>query len=182
MAVAPGTPPPSQPAWVMRLPVSPRTGRRMVCCDNNAVSNFLFEAARDDVRFVFTSPTVEVHISRQVIDEALNHPDLAVASRQQAWNTLAQLQEAGQLVLSGVTQMLPAQQKTYHALQQQLKVSGLSGTDAFVVADAVVKRIPLLTLEENMPTGLDNALRNIKVRKILTGAGLPTGIADILVA
>jgi hypothetical protein len=153
----------------------------MVCLDNDAVSNFLFETPRQDVLFVFTSPMIEGHISRQVIDEALNHPGLDVARRQQAWTDLARLQDSDQLVLSGVTQMLPAVQNTYRALQQQLQRTGLSRTDAFVVADAVVKRIPLLTLERRMRTGLENALRNLQTRTLLTGAGLPTDINDILV-
>ena len=169
------------PAWFARLPVSGRSGRRTVYADNNVLSNYLFETPTDDARFLFEDNRIQVHLSRQVIDEALNHPGLDVARRQQVWTRLGQLQQSGQVILSGTSAMTPPMLAAYRGLQPLLSRSGLSVEDAAVVADAVVKRVPLYTQERRSRTGLENALRNPAVLAYLRANTLPDTIALILV-
>jgi len=170
------TPPP----WFARLPLSSRTGRRMIALDNNAVSNYFYEAPTTEVRFVFEEPCIQINVGRQVIDEALNHPGLAAARRPQIWAALGELQARGKLILSGTAHMTPNEQTAYRELQRLL-TANLSQPDAFVVADAIVKRIPLLTLERRLRDGLERALRGPAVQTFLTRNRLPNTVAQILV-
>ena len=168
------------PPWFARLPVSRRTGRRTIALDNNAVSNYFFEVPAPEVRFVFEEPSIQIQIGRQVIDEALNHLGLAAARRPQIWTALGDLQARGKLILSGVTQMTAHEQAAYQELQRLLQAN-LSQPDACVVADAIVKQVPLLTLERRLRDGLGRALRGPAVQAFLTGRGLPNTVAQILV-
>jgi hypothetical protein len=168
------------PAWFARLPLSSRSGRRMIALDNNAVSNYFFEAPAPEVRFVFEEPTIQIQIGRQVIDEALNHPGLAGARRPQIWTELGELQARGKLILSGVTHMTGHEQTAYRELQRLLQAN-LSQPDSCVVADAVVKRVPLLTLERRLRDGLDRTLRGPAVQTFLARNRLPNTVAQILV-
>jgi hypothetical protein len=170
----------STPAWFARLPLSSRNGRRMIALDNNAVSNYFYEAPAPDVRFVFEEPSIQIQIGRQVIDEALNHPGLAAERRPQIWAALGALQARGKLILSGVTQMTGHEQTAYRELQRLL-LANLSRPDSAVVADAVVKRVPLLTIERRLRDGVDRALRNAAVQTFLTRNRLPNTAAQILV-
>jgi hypothetical protein len=169
------------PTWLNSLPRSPKSGRRMVAVDNNAISDYYFRTPQPAVRFVFEDSNVELHLCRQVIDEALNHPDLTSASRRQIWTSLAALQAQGKVLLSGTAVMPPQMMSNYRDLQQLLARSGLSREDAFVLADAVVKRVPLLTRDGGARTGAGNALRNREVQRFLTSRGLPNTEAQILV-
>jgi hypothetical protein len=170
------TPPP----WFARLPLSSRSGRRMIALDNNAVSNYFFEVPASEVRFVFEEPSIQIQIGRQVIDEALNHPGLAAARRPQIWTALGELQTRGKLILSGVTHMTAHEQTVYRELQRLLQAN-LSQPDSRVVADAMVKRVPLLTIERRLRDGLERALRGPAVQTYLTRHGLPNTVAQILV-
>jgi len=168
------------PAWFARLPLSRRTGRRTIALDNNAVSNYFFETPTPDVRFAFEEPTIQIQIGRQVIDEALNHPDLAAERRPQIWAALGELQARGKLILSGVTHMTAQEQAAYRDVQRLL-LANLSQPDSRVVADAIVKRVPLLTIERRLRDGLERALRGPAVQTYLTRQGLPNAVAQILV-
>jgi hypothetical protein len=169
------------PSWLDRLPLA--AGKRTVIVDNDVLSSYLFlrPPPTDDVRYLFESGSVRVQCGRQVIDEALNHPGLNPNSRRTAWESLGKLQANGRLFLSGATQMTPAMSAVYAELARLLAATNLSQTDARVLADAIVKRIPLLTLERRSKEGLAKALANAAVQRHLTQHGLPTASAAILV-
>jgi len=169
------------PPWFSSLPQLPG-GMRALCVDNDALSAYFFEASSDpELRAIFESPVIRLQCSRQVIDEALNSPGLAPSARPAIWAALADYQARGRLFLSGTTQMTPAVLAVYNELRGLFSASNLSATDAAVLADAIVKGIPLYTRERRARTGFFNALRNHKVKEFLTGHGLPTQADDVLV-
>ena len=167
------------PPWLDRLPLV--GGKRTVIVDNNVISTYLFRAPTDEVRYLFESGNVRIQCGRQVIDEALNHPGLDVTRRRKAWESLGTLQANGRLLLSGGTQMTPAMNAVYTELARLLAATNLSQPDARVLADAVVKRVPLLTLERRAKEALAKALVNAAVQRFLVEHGLPTSSDAILV-
>jgi hypothetical protein len=62
-----------------------------------------------------------------------------------------------------------------------LLLANLSRPDSRVVADAIVKRVPLLTIERRLRDGLERALRGAAVQTYLTRQGLANTVAQILV-
>jgi hypothetical protein len=169
----------TSPPWLDRLPLA--AGKRTVCVDNDVISSYLFlrPPPTDEIRYLFESGNVRIQCGRQVIDEALNHPGLPAASRRTAWESLGKLQANGRLYLSGATQMTPAMSAVYTELARLLAATNLSQTDARVLADAIVKRIPLLTLERRSKEGLAKALANGAVQRYLTANTLPS-VSDLI--
>ena len=168
------------PTWLTRLPLV--AGKRTVIIDNNVFSAYLFRTpVPDDVRWVFDDPTIRVQCGRQTIDEALNHPELDVARRRRAWEQLERLQASGKLYLSGTTQMTREMSELYSALAKQLAAANLSTADGRVFADAIVKRVPLFTLDKRAKDALARALNNQLVKQFLKAHSLPATVAEIVV-
>jgi hypothetical protein len=134
------------------------------------------EATHPAVARVFEDPLIQIRCGRQVIDEALNNPAKEIGLRRTTWVSFAELQAAGKVLLSGTAHMTPPQIGLYRELHGRLARTGLSSEDALVVADALVKGLPLLTLERRMTTGLQSAMRNQETLQFLQGSGLPQRI------
>jgi len=168
------------PAWASKLPVI--LARPRLAIDNNVLSDFYIrKSANSDLIYIFQSSNIVSCCSRQVINEALNAPELQPATRQQIWDNLGELQNNGRLFLSGLTQMTPEQRETYFNLSELLGSSNLSpGKDANVFADSIVKGLPLYTLERRSIDGMGRALRSSKVSDFLEENGLPTNLEQIV--
>jgi hypothetical protein len=137
----------SIPAWFAKLPAS--RGKKLLAIDNNVISEyFIRKQETPELKFVFEDPGLQIQCSRQVIDEALNHPGLPAVQRPNVWASLTKLQQTGKLFLSGTTQMMPAQLADYKELIRLLQQASVSQEDAAVAADAIVKKIPLLSLDQ----------------------------------
>lgn len=160
-------------SWTTQLPV--RNGKHVLCVDNNVIGNYFSdrEATHAVVNRVFTDPAIQIQCGRQVIDEALNHPGKSVDLRRATWETFARMQARGKVHLSGLATMTPPQRAAYQPVRQAL-TGQLSAQDAAVAADALVKRVPLLTLESRFPAGLQAIAANLAFQRTLTRLGLPT--------
>ena len=145
------------PSWYAKLPTA--RGKKLLAIDNNVISGYFFGQQSDPaLQFIFGDPLLQMQCSRQVIDEALNHPGLAVGRRQQVWTELGELQAKGRLLLSGTSQMAPGALAVYRELARLLEGAKLSKEDAALAADAIVKKVPLLTYDERFKRALDAAL------------------------
>lgn len=194
MTSLPGSPPPwfdRLPAF------RPQPERRVVIVDNQALSYYLLDGRRDppELTFLFEDHRIVAQISRQVIDETLHStgtvdsgmdtdrrgrprrvgpvitgPGLPVALQEKMWLDLASLQARGQVVLSGLTQMTPGQRAQYAELAaviEQVSGRGMGGKDARVAADALVKRIPIFTLDARFRDTFGRVLNEEPLRACL---------------
>jgi len=168
------------PSWYARLPMF--GGKRLLAVDNNVIGAYFFESPTDEVRFAFEEPGLQIQCSRQAIDEALNHPDFRVDRRREMWTRLAELQGRGKVFLSGTSQMTKAQLELYEKLTTLLSNAEVQKKDAPIVADAIVKRIPLLTLDQRLKNAVTSALRNAKVCDFLKDNSLPDSATVIFVS
>lgn len=171
--------PGSAPGWAERLPSNSKH-RLLVAVDNNVLSNYLFEPVKDNVAYLFGDPRIQIQISRQVIDEALNNPVFDGAKRATAWKRLGELQENGKLFLSGTSQMTPGMLSAYKELAELLGKVRVSEEDARVIADAIVKRVPIFTLDDRLIRALRSAFLNREVHAWLAGHALPTNADAVL--
>ncbi len=156
----------SIPAWFAKLP-APR-GKKLLAIDNNVISEyFIRKRETPELKFVFEDPSLQIQCSRRVIDEALNHPSLPAVQMPNVWASLTQLQGTGKLFLSGTTQMAPAQLAEHKELIRLLQQASVRVEDAAVTADAIVKKIPLLRLDQKFKNAMTPALQNPTVRAFL---------------
>ena len=170
----------SIPAWFAKLP-APR-GKKLLAIDNNVISEyFMRKQETPELKSVFEDPSFQIQCSRQVIDEALNHPGLPAAQRPNVWASLTKLQGTGKLFLSGTSQMTPAQLADYKELIRLLQQSSVSMQDAAVAADSIVKKIPLLSFDQKFKNAMTAALQNPAVRTFLKNHSLPDSAALIFV-
>jgi hypothetical protein len=167
------------PAWYAKLPVF--QGKKVLAIDNNTIGAYLFESPNPDVKFAFEEPGLRIQCSRRVIDEALNHPGFQVARRQEAWMRLGELQAMGKVFLSGTSQMTEGQLRAYKELTELLQKAMVQEKDAPIAADAIVKRIPLLTIDQKFKNAVTGALNNSAVRTFLKQNSLPNTAALIFV-
>lgn len=167
------------PEWYARLPVV--KGKKVLAIDSNTIGSYFFENPTPDVRFAFEEPGLQIQCSRKVIDEVLNHPGFHVAKRQEVWTRLAELQARGKVFLSGTSQMTAPQLQAYKELTVLLHNAMVQEKDAPIAADAIVKRIPLLTIDQKFKNAVTAALRNPAVRTFLKQDLLPDTAALIFV-
>ena len=164
------------PSWYYRLPIAPG-GKRALIVDHHVLRGYLLlDAADPALQFVFESGRVQIQIGRQVIDEAVNDPDVAPDRRRIVDEALADLQRRGVLLVTGASQLSPSARRSYNELAVLLRAH-LSAAGALVMADAIVKRIPLLALERRAGA----IVRNDLVQRFLMSHGLPTDPAHILI-
>lgn len=167
------------PRWVSKLPII--LARPRMAIDNNVISDFyLRKKSNPDLTFIFETSNIVCCCSRQVINEALNAPELPSNIRQQIWSSLSDLQTSGKLFLSGFTQMTPTMKETFLELANLLSQSNLSFEDSNVFADAIVKSLPLFTTERRSVDGMTRALRRRQVTNFLEERGLASTIENIV--
>ncbi|WP_426959757.1 hypothetical protein [Muricoccus radiodurans] len=165
------------PAWFNRLPAySRRPGTRLVIVDNQVLSYRLLDGHRDaDYDVLFGDPRVVLQIGRMVIKETLrsvgiedtgmeqdrrgrpvrvgpviHRPGLPIALHRRMWEEQARLQDQGKLVLVGG--FATEQQRILHDRFTALIDAGcnrnMGPKDAHVVAEALVRRIPLFCRDD----------------------------------
>jgi predicted nucleic acid-binding protein len=167
------------PPWFTKLPLS-RMGKRVVIVDNNVLSAYYIERQnKPELQFIFESPHVLIQCSRQVINEALA-PRMSPATRADIWRALAALQAQNRLFFSGTTQMTPQMLTIYNELTRLLRQANVSYEDASIAADAIVKRLPLFTLDRRFKNALAGALRNKGVQAYITSHGLPSLVEEVI--
>ena len=168
------------PAWFNRLPpFGPRPGTRVVIVDNQVLSyRLLDQRSTPDYDFLFEDPRIVLQIGRRVIQETLrsvgvddtgiepdargrpqrvgpviHRPGLPLHLHTMMWAGQARLQDEGKLILLGA--MFPAQAIVYDRLLRTIEVAcgrRVGGKDASVLADALVRGIPLYTDDGNCRT------------------------------
>ncbi|HEY0419903.1 MAG TPA: hypothetical protein VGC80_10320, partial [Acetobacteraceae bacterium] len=164
------------PAWLADLPeFGPRPGAKVVIVDNQVLSFRLLDGRSDAVfDFLFQDPRIVLQIGDQVINETLNsvgiddkgtepdrrgrpvqvgpatyRPGLPLALHQRMWEGQAALQAQGKLVLNRA--MLPSQRIAYYKLASLTENAcgrRMGPKDARMVADALVRRIPVFTADQ----------------------------------
>lgn len=193
---------PGTPSWFARLPnYSRRPDTKVVIVDNQVLSYRLLDGRTDaDYDFLFLDPRVVMQIGRQVIDETLHsvgiddrgiepdrrgrpirvgpetyRPGLPLALHQRMWEGQAQLQQQGKLILVG-SFANPHQRMSYERLATLIHAAcgrNMGPKDARVVADAMVRRIPLYCGDGRARHALSAGLsRDVVLNTELRGASL----------
>jgi hypothetical protein len=197
------------PAWFARLPpFPPRPERSVVIVDSQAMSYRLLDGRRTpDYDFLFEDPRVVIQIGRRVIQETLRsvgvedtgierdargnpirvspevlRPGLPGPLNQRMWQQQARLQALGKLVLVGA--MLPAQAIVYQQLARRIEATcgrNMGPRDAEVLADALVRRIPLFCDDNACRRAFANGLASEALNMELRAAGLDGFAATLFV-
>jgi hypothetical protein len=169
--------------------------------DNQVLSYRLLDGRTDpEYDFLFEDPRLVLQIGRQVINETLNsvgvddrgievnrrgrpvrvgpetyRPGLPIALHQRMWEGQAELQSREKLVLVG--QMLPAQRIVFNRLAPLIETAcsrGMGPKDARVVADALVRRIPLYSGDVNARHSFSRGVLDPTLSAELRASGLAT--------
>jgi hypothetical protein len=202
--------PDSTPEWFSRLPeFAPRPGHRVVIVDNQVLSYYLIDGKRDDPGSVFLmeDPRIIVQIGRQVINETLHSvgvadkwdepdgrggtrrvvvpgPGLPPALHRRMWEQMTALVARDKLVLAGIAQMTAEQRIRYDVLAPliaNLSGGGMGELDARVAADALVRRIPIYSLDRAFRKAYRAALPKIQLAECLRDYKLTEFAAHLFV-
>jgi hypothetical protein len=157
--------------------------RQLVAVDTNVWSDLFVRhndtpAARALQRLL-DDPNAQLQIGRQQIDELLNNPAFRVQDRSRMWETLGRLQDQGKLILAGTSRMTPTMLTQYQRLIPLLVAARVSEEDARVLADALVRRLQLLSRDDRFTNAIRGALNNPDVARYLRGEGLPNTLDRI---
>jgi hypothetical protein len=184
--------------------------RRVVIVDNQVLSYRLLDGRSGPVfDFLFQDARVIVQIARQVIDETLHSvgvvdtgveadrrgrprrvgpvvlgPGLPAELNQRMWEALAALQSAGRVFLAGLTQMTPVQRQGYDILAPLIDTAsgrGMGPKDARVAADALVRQIPILSLDQRFKDAFRRALPDPALQAQLNAFGLTAFAPNLFV-
>ena len=185
------------PAWFNCLPMfESQPNRRVVIVDNQALSYYVLDGIRDhDLDFVFEDRRVIAQIGRQVIDEALHStgvvdsgieldqrrrpeqigpkilgPGLPGELNEKMWRGVTLLQARQQLLLSGLTQMTAEQRARYETLAtviERMSGRGMREKDAHVASDALLRKTPIFSLDNNFYRAYHRALGEKPLQRCL---------------
>jgi hypothetical protein len=190
------------PAWFGTLPLfRPGGSQHVLIIDNQVLSYRLLDGRSDPLfTFLFEDPRLVLQIGGQTIDESLHsvavddsgmendrrgrpvrvgpvrlRPGLPADKNQMMWERQGDLMMRGKLFLARA--MLPAQRQDFARLWPLIEGAcgrRVGAQDARVVADALVRRIPLLTLDARLRAGFahgqaDGALTGEIARQGLAG-------------
>jgi hypothetical protein len=176
------------PGWFERLPrFRPGSDARVVIIDNQVLSYRLLDGRSDPVfTFLFQDPRIILQIGGQTIDETLHsvavddrgtepdrrgrpvrvgpetyRPGLPPDLHARMWQGQAALLAQGKLFLARA--MLPVQRVAFNGLVPLIEAAcgrRVGPKDARVVADALVRRIPVFTLDQRLRDGFTHGLAN----------------------
>ena len=196
------------PTWFNRLPdYSRRSGTKVVIIDNQVLSYRVLDGRSDpDYDFLFLDPRIVLQIGRQVIDETLRsvgiddkgtepdrrgrpvrvgpvtyRPGLPIALHQRMWEGAAKLQDQGKLILVGsfINQHQCILYERLAALIEAACGRGMGPKDARVVADAIVRQIPLYSGDTRAQKALAAGINDAVLAAELRSAGLSTFAANM---
>ena len=188
------------PAWFAGLPLfRPGGPQRVVIIDNQVLSYRLLDGRANPLfNFLFEDPSLVLQIGGQTMDETLHsvavddsgmepdrrgrprqvgpvtwRPGLPGPLNQAMWERQADLVMRGKLFLARA--MPPPLRVAYDALWPVIE--GATGRrvgaqDARVLADALVRRIPVFTLDQRLRDGFAAGRPNAALRAELARLGL----------
>ena len=187
------------PPWFAGLPLfRPGGTSRVVIIDNQVLSYRLLDGRSDPLfNFLFEDPSLVLQIGGQTMDEALHsvgnddptrpgpvmfRPGLPGPLNQRMWERQGDLVMRGKLFLARA--MPPTQRVAYAALWPVIEgATGrrVGGQDARVLADALVRRIPVFSLDLRLRAGFAVGLGNAALTAQLAQLGLAGFVGGLFV-
>ena len=151
-------------SWKEKLPLV--GDKRLICVENNVIGNYFSERETTyaAVETIFEDPEIQIQCGRAFVEEAVNMLGRNAELRKAVRETVNQLEQQGKLSVTGAASLSPEQRAASQQLQRQL-IRTFSAREAALLAEALARQVPLLTVETRICKGLsamfeDNSFLN----------------------
>lgn len=158
-------------SWKTTLPVVGE--KRLIFIDNNVIGNYFSEKETTyaAVETVFEDPEIQIQCGRHTVEESVKQLGRSADMRKALREAVARLQEEGKISISGAASLTPKQRSASQLLQRQLTRS-FSVSEASLIAEALSRQVPLLTLESRIASSLKSVFEDKAFQGMLERLGL----------